>query len=104
MASPPGEVEGGGGVARTSLRMPSLGRAASGVHILAQQPRSPVSAAAGTAYGPGLSQNEPVKSSRPGFSVRDLGVPMETRTYHLDEDPLDEARIEESLATYAQTD
>ncbi|KAL8441366.1 hypothetical protein Emag_007239 [Eimeria magna] len=96
MALPPGEVEGVGGVARTSLRTPTLGRATSGVNILTQQPASPVSAAAGTAYRPGLSQNDPVGSSRPGLSVRDLGAPMETRTYHLDEDPLDEARIEES--------
>ncbi|KAL8442977.1 hypothetical protein Emag_006166 [Eimeria magna] len=96
MALPPGEVEGVGGVARTSLRTPTLGRAASGVNILTQQPASPVPAAAGTPYRPGLSQNEPVGSSRPGLSVRDLGVPIETGAYHLDEDPLDEGRIEES--------
>ncbi|KAL8442950.1 hypothetical protein Emed_007044 [Eimeria media] len=71
---------------RIPSRMPAFGATAPAANLLSQQPASPASAAAAAAaYRPDLSQSEPVGSSRPGLSVRDLGAPIETRIYNLDE-------------------
>ncbi|KAL8441480.1 hypothetical protein Emed_007560 [Eimeria media] len=94
MSAPGGERGAPVASVHTPGHASMVGTAAPATNLLGQQAGTPVSVAAASAYRPGLSRNEPLGSSRPGLGTRDLGASMETRTYHLDEEPYEETYME----------